>query len=340
MTIPEMPTAYAVMMIRDALLQGDDLLYGLNFALEDIENKEYFHYEDYLVILDRYTRWNDQADWGFTFGNRLGITSHGGLGFGAISAPTARDGLALLSKYIGTRTPYTHSYIETQNDAIRVVFESHQNIDRYRQRVCETLCMVFQSYIESIGATTTPTLWHFPFPQPENSEHYGRWIHGGFVFSAEKLMFDVPGSVAMVVSPFHNEVVYQSSIAQCEEILAAREEDTTLHVVRRILNEAYQVRIEERVPSKTIPNAETVAIAMGVSKRTLIRRLKSCETTFQTLRDELLRKLIMKQIQENKKSLSEISLQLGYQDAGNFSRACKRLFGYAPSALRTQILTR
>jgi AraC-like DNA-binding protein len=353
----EMPTAYAVMMIRDALQKGENLLSGLNISLELLESKEYFSYGDYLEILGRYTDWNDELDWGFSFGDRLGIASHGVLGFGALSAPTVGDGLALLSRYIGIRTPYTQCHLSTVKtgtapkivnnsrannsgtltDAIRLTFEIDEQVDIYRRRVCETLCMVFQTYIESTGASSTPTLWHFPFSEPENISHYARWIHGGYVFSSNQLMLEVPGSVVMVVSAFRDESVYQSSLNQCEAIFSAGEQDPVFNAVKTKLSVAYKKRVGELTPETIIPDAAAVATDLGMSKRTLMRKLSECDTTFQNIRDELLKEQIQSLIEEGKLSLAGMSHRLGYQDAGNFSRACKRLFGQSPSSLRTRL---
>ncbi len=353
-----MPTAYAVMMIRDALIQGENLLSGLNIQLEVLEKEEYFSYSDYLSILDRYANWNQQPDWGFSFGDRLGIASHGVLGFGAMSAPTVKDGLVLLAQYVSTRSPLTYCDINMVHEAVHITFEvdDQQGIDPaldqgpgtmrdqnpgrlfQSQRVCETLCMVFQTYIESVGASSTPTLWRFPYDEPENSHHYSRWIHGGYVFGVEKLMLEVPGSVAMVVSAFRNDAVYQSSIAQCEAILAARKENETLVQVRNILNDAYQLRLKQSDPDTRIPDADKVAQLMGISKRTLIRKLKAGNCTFQGIRDNLLKTQILHLLQDPQMPFNDISHRLGYQDAGNFSRACRRLFGQSPSMLREELL--
>ncbi len=353
-----MPTAYAVMMVRDALAQGEDLLSGLNIQLEDIEKQEYFSYGDYLLILGRYSDWNQQPDWGFSFGDRLGIASHGVLGFGAMSAPTVKDGLLLLAQYVSTRSPLTYCDIHRVNEAVHIIFDvDGQNLveaapglhldtrDQVRnqpfqtQRVCETLCMVFQTYIESVGASATPTLWRFPYDEPDNSRHYTRWIHGGYLFGSEKLVFEVPGSVAMVVSAFRNDAVYQSSIAQCEAILAARREDETLVRVRNILKEAYLSRLKQSDPDTRIPDADRVAQIMGISKRTLIRKLKAGNCTFQGIRDDLLKTQILQLMQNPQMPFNDIAHRLGYQDAGNFSRACRRLFGQSPSMLRQASVT-
>ena len=65
-------------------------------------------------------------------------------------------------------------------------------------------------------------------------------------------MLEVPGSVAMVVSAFRNESVYQSSIAQCEAILSAREQDPFFTAVKSKLSLAYKTRIGELAPATII----------------------------------------------------------------------------------------
>ncbi|MCH7741321.1 MAG: AraC family transcriptional regulator ligand-binding domain-containing protein [Proteobacteria bacterium] len=334
----EIPTAYAVMMVRDASQQGEDLLYGLTIDMEVIEKQEFFPFDDFLTILERYTRWNDQLDWGFEFGHRLGIASHGALGFGAMSAPTVRDGLTFLARYIRTRACYARSSVITANDTIKVTITLDEQVQPYIRRMSETLSMIFQSYIESAGASSAPTLWHFPFPEQEDSAFYARWLHGGYRFSADVLMLEVPGSVGMVVSALRDETIYQSSIAQCEAILSSMREDPTLARVRNSLSAAYEMRMNETSPSTPIPDAIHIADTMGISKRTLIRKLKECGTTFQKVRDGLLREKIQRLIRREQLPMLEIGHRLGYQDAANFSRACKRLFGEPPGSLRARLL--
>jgi hypothetical protein len=267
MNAQEMPTAYAIMMVRDALEQGEDLLQGLNISMEAIEKKEYFPLVDYMVILDRYTGWNSEEDWGFSFGHRLGIATHGALGFGAMSARTVKDGLAILSRYLSTRVCHTHAKLAEVDDAIAIHFDVDSSVLVSPRRSCESLSMVFQSYIESVGARSAPTLWHFPYQEPEDSSSYSRWLHGGFRFGSEQLVLEVPGSVCMVVSAFHNESVCRSSIAECEKILSERTEDVAVTRVRQLLAAAYTSRVNETEPDTSIPDADKVAKVMGISKR-------------------------------------------------------------------------
>ncbi len=332
-----MPTAYALMMIREARTQDEDLLAGSGIDQKDLEQQDYMRFDQFLFILDRYSAFNDKPDWGFSFGMRLGIASHGPLGFGAISAPTVTDGLSILARYIGARACYASCVMSRQEDAIRLTFAMDPRVSPYRARMCETLSMIFQSYIESTGASTAPTVWHFPFTEPDHVRFYSRWLHGGYAFSSEQFWLEVPWSVGMVVSPFHDELIYRSSILQCESILASMAETPVPETVRNLLAASLELRLTESRPTTPVPDTARIAGEIGVSKRTLIRRLERDGTSFREIRDELLKEMIQRLLQETDASLLDIADRLGYRDAANFTRACKRLYGESPRSLRSRL---
>jgi AraC-like DNA-binding protein len=77
-----------------------------------------------------------------------------------------------------------------------------------------------------------------------------------------------------------------------------------------------------------------VAQRLGMSRRTLIRRLQESGSGYRELVDRHRRRRAEALLREGNQSVSEIAYRLGYDDAANFARACKRWFGTAPSALR------
>lgn len=72
---------------------------------------------------------------------------------------------------------------------------------------------------------------------------------------------------------------------------------------------------------------------MGV--RTLQRRLKEEDCTFDTLVDEIRRTMAIGYIQSGSYPIKEVSMMLGYNDLSNFSRSFKRWTGVSPSEYAT-----
>jgi len=329
-----MPTSYAIVMVRAARELGFDLLDGLSLTLAALEASEFMAMDDYLVLLDRFTQCQKAPDWGFRFGERLTMSAHGPLGFGAVSAPTVRDGLLFLARYLPTRNGYTRATIEQHGHALHFVIHHDPVMNAFRSRASETLAVIFQSYIETAGASAEPLVWRFPYPPPPHRPAYERWLRGGCYFDATDFRLEVPRSVSMVPSPFRNDAAYRSTMAQCEALMLESSDDTLERKVRGILASAMERRVMESVPITGIPVAEEIAPQLGISRRTLIRRLKDAGTTFQSIRDELMKMHIETLIGDPALALRDIAHRLGYSEAANFTRACHRMFGASPGTLR------
>jgi AraC-like DNA-binding protein len=78
------------------------------------------------------------------------------------------------------------------------------------------------------------------------------------------------------------------------------------------------------------PALDRIAAKLGVSARTLRRRLKDEGTSLTALLDELRRELAHRYLEEQKLTLDAIAFELGFADARAFRRAFKRWTGRAP----------
>ena len=103
--------------------------------------------------------------------------------------------------------------------------------------------------------------------------------------------------------------------------------ETTTERVRRILG-------------KTLPEGHcsirTVAPRLGLSQRTLQRRLESEGATFNAVLDGVRRDLGLRYLKEGTLTLAEIAYLLGYSEPSPFHRAFKRWTGATPRSVRHQ----
>jgi AraC-like DNA-binding protein len=84
------------------------------------------------------------------------------------------------------------------------------------------------------------------------------------------------------------------------------------------------------------PSLDCIARELGVSSRTLRRRLAALGTTFQDLVEELRRAQAAAWLGDDTLSIDVISRRLGYRDASNFRRAFRRWQGITPSEYRAR----
>jgi AraC-like DNA-binding protein len=89
-------------------------------------------------------------------------------------------------------------------------------------------------------------------------------------------------------------------------------------------------------------HAGQVARRLGVSQRTLARRLEAEGVTFSSVLSDLRRDLALRYLAEKELTVSQIAWLLGYQGVGAFSHAFRRWTGTPPrhAARRMRTATR
>ena len=86
-----------------------------------------------------------------------------------------------------------------------------------------------------------------------------------------------------------------------------------------------------------IPSARDFAKALGVSERTLRRRLKAVGTSYSAILQQVRSDRARMALTHSDLSVSEIATALGYSETGNFRHAFRRWMGCAPNELRQAI---
>lgn len=86
--------------------------------------------------------------------------------------------------------------------------------------------------------------------------------------------------------------------------------------------------------SGRLPTLKALANQLGLSPRTLTRRLKSEGQSWQALRDRAFSMLAGAALRETSEPIGQIAERLGYADPANFNRACHRWWGCGPGAYR------
>lgn len=85
------------------------------------------------------------------------------------------------------------------------------------------------------------------------------------------------------------------------------------------------------------PRLNDIASSMHMSDRTLQRKLKHENLTYQDVLDQTRQELAKQYLANTAISMMEVSQQLGFVDLSNFYRASKRWFGIPPGQYRNQL---
>ena len=123
--------------------------------------------------------------------------------------------------------------------------------------------------------------------------------------------------------PYLNKLL----ISHCDQALSARS------AKRNSFESSVENVIAVHLPHGKA-RAREIARKLGVSQRTLARRLSSEGLTFASVLQRLKSDLAKRHLADETLSISEIAWLVGYQDVSAFTHAFKRWTGKAPSAIR------
>jgi AraC-like DNA-binding protein len=113
----------------------------------------------------------------------------------------------------------------------------------------------------------------------------------------------------------------------CEETLSSRKSNTGR------LRTAVENAISPLLPHGQA-KASVIAKKLGMSERTLTRRLAKEGVTFNEILQQLKASLAIRYLEEDGMPISRIAWLLGFEEASSFSHACRRWTGKSPRELR------
>ncbi|WP_237050493.1 AraC family transcriptional regulator [Microvirga ossetica] len=190
-------------------------------------------------------------------------------------------------------------------------------------RICQTLT----------GTSIKPIRVTFAHPRCGASGELDAFFGCEVAFASEHddVVFARGASQLRLVhaDPYLNQVMIRS----CDQVLS--------HKAR--LASSIRVRVENAL-APLLPHgtarAGEVARALGMSERTLARRLAEEGVTFLAVLDDMRKELALHYLADASLSISRIAWLLGYQEVSGFTHAFRRWTGQAPTQIRADLLNR
>lgn len=183
----------------------------------------------------------------------------------------------------------------------------------------------FELLKQLCGRQTTSATLFFPHSAPAYEHEYRRILGNSIAFDRDCCMVEFETASLDRALPQFNERLNEAVTfeANCE---LARIEGT----------QRCSERVHEQLLTAcpTVPAMDDVARKLGMSGRTLRRRLKQEGTAFPTLVAEALRDRALQMLGDPKASVKEIAYRLGFATPNAFHRAFKRWTGSSPSVVR------
>jgi len=176
--------------------------------------------------------------------------------------------------------------------------------------------------VPEFKAMRFPLAAHFTCPEPAWRGEYERVYRAPLVFNSDRNALLLDWNFPALKQPPGNRFVFGVLSERADALLKTLTQATT---------------VRAKVESLLMPilhtgdaNMDAIATRMGLSRRTLLRKLSAEGVTFEKVLDELRRHLALDYLSGKKVSVNETAYLVGFSDPSAFSRAFKRWTGQAP----------
>jgi len=236
-----------------------------------------------------------------------------------------RDGFKTLADFQRLLSDELSCVVSEQGDRVTVHFSSLPFVPpRLVMFIVEMEAVGILRLMRYFGAHVRPERVSFAYPAPAHRGEYARVFQGLERFSEPVAGITFERTLMNVVPPHRDD-----DVRSALEAIAARR---ALRLARRT---PYAVRVRDQLVAQgpcIRADMSEVANALGLSVRSLRRRLEAEGETFNGVANEAAA-IIAKQLLEDKqRTIQEAAYEMGFADASGFHRAFKRWTGLTPRA--------
>lgn len=278
--------------------------------------------------------------WVVRYGGSVGVTSHGPLGFAALSSPDLFTALGVLAEFFEIRINSHQTTLQQSDGRLEFILSDHSGDELAGRWLMESGFQVVQSLIETITGHSLGDNAEISFthPPPPYATELTSVYQLNCRYNQPQNKLSIPASWANIPSPLYDEATYRTNLTKCREIqidLQANSGNIAVNIKSRLLNH-FERRISGQIHAEKIPSLDSLAAEQCVSTRTLIRKLRQQNTSYKELLSEVRQEHARYLLERTHLTAADIGEKLGYQEAANFSRAFKQWYGSTPTQWRRQ----
>jgi len=326
-----MPATYLKVFLQHAAsleLPAEQLLAGTALTADGLMHSEQaVSFLQTRQVLANVTR-TLGAGWHLSLAQRLTIPSHGPLGFAVVTAPDLRAAVDALLRFFGLRGPFLWLAGSVEDDRFVIRLYEIADMGGERNALVELAILAIQALLERpLARELRGANISFAYPSPVYREQMNSAFHPDLEFEAKTHKLSFPADWLDEPCALYDEAMHRYLLMRCEEDMKAISGVLPAEIATR---QALLARPEK------LPGLGEIAATQNISPRTLIRRLKRANTSYNTILEEVRKTLAVEYLLRSGMNISNIGYRLGYQDPSNFGRAFRGWFGVSPGHYREE----
>ena len=259
---------------------------------------------------------------GFTLARDFDPRALGLLYYVMASSPTLGDALGRVARY--SQTTNEALVVRYQEGNRLTIGLSYTGVPRHSDRHQIEFCMFTVLRICRVLTGQNLAPQHFSFATSEMARFVGAAVEFGADNDEFALNANARELPLIHADPYLNDLL----LKYCEAALADRRGDTS----------QLRTRVENAI-SSLLPHGrvlvEDVARSLGMSERTLARKLSDEGLNFTEILQQLRHDLAVRYLDDHKLHISKIAWLLGFNEVSSFTHTFKRWTGKTPSQMRT-----
>ncbi|GAB2883163.1 AraC family transcriptional regulator [Nocardioides pacificus] len=275
---------------------------------------------------------------GVEVGSRYHVSTFGIFGFALLSSRTVLDAVNLALRFIDLSFTFGIPRAGIEGDLVRVVVDDHGLPGDVRRFLVERDLAAIHTVLGELVPGGVPLVEaELAFPAPSDASladsgdlsPYQQVLGVTPRFGAERTTFAFDAAHLARPLPQANPQTVALCEALCHDVVARRR-------VRSGVTQQVRVLLTQQVAFGG--GMDQVAASLGISPRTLRRRLSEAGTSYQALLDEvrqsLAEELLGTRGRGSALTVEDVAQRLGYAEASSFIHAFKRWTGTTPAGFQ------
>ena len=279
---------------------------------------------DALAVVEQATELSSVPALILTYGLSASVTRFGPVGLAAMSCATLGDAITTSIRYTPLISSILRLHLRVTDDRGALEVEEVFPLGAAGEVLIPSLLIGLWHVGQMLTGHPLVGDIEFTVPEPSYFKEHKELAPGKVRFDqpCNRLLFDR----ALLDLPLltADQSTARATREQCEQALLALSSTATL--VERVQRALFGV-------DDQICSPQLLARQLGMSERTLKRRLAEQNTSYTELLDATRRARALELLRTSA-SVEEVSARLGYSDAANFTRAFRRWTGQSPRARR------
>lgn len=317
--------------LKEAGIAAEPLLIEAGLQMRQLNRQEgWLPFENHALFLQGAAREFEDPYYGLNLARRIDPRDYGALAYVGLSSSTLGDALLNLERYISVLDEAWSLDLDMQASTVALHLVATDPAFHFNRQEAEfTVASLISAYQFFLAQPLVPHEVHLAHSLSAGRDqgHFEAQLGCPVLFDHDRTEIILDRKFLMLPISSADDRLLKILTRHCEMVLKERGpvQSSIVADVRRTTTDL--------LPSGRA-RADNVARELGLTRRTMQRRLAEHGWNFSELHEGLRRELASRYIVEEKLNFQQVAFLLGYADQSAFSVAFKRWNGHAPKDAR------